>query len=166
MILATDVHYTQSTAMAAGVLFKHWNALEPEREYTCGIQNIEPYEPGSFYKRELPCILTLIKKHNLSVNCIVVDGYVYLDDDLRAGLGKYLYDALDGVVSVIGVAKTPFEGINDKHKILRGDSKTPLYITSTGDLAEAKSSIVSMHGDFRIPTLLKRADTLCRTGAG
>jgi len=163
MILATDVHYSHSTAVAAGVLFDHWNYPEPKREYVCKIQKIEPYESGKFYKRELPCILTLLKTHNLSVDCIVVDGFVYLDDDLRPGLGKYLFDTLGGVVTVVGVAKTAFQGISNENEVVRGKSEKPLYVTSTGDIDTAKRDIIRMHGDYRIPTLLKRVDSLCRT---
>ena len=162
MILATDVHYIGSTAKAAGVLFDAWHANEPTREVTCKIENIEPYESGKFYKRELPCILTLLEKFSLEVDSIVVDGYVFLDNQSRPGLGKYLFDSLDEKVSVIGVAKTPFQEISEEHKVFRGKSKKPLYVTATNDLASAKESILSMHGDFRLPTLLKRADLLCK----
>ena len=162
MILATDVHYKDSTALAAGVLFDAWNAQEPARELICRVDNIEPYESGNFYKRELPCILALLEKHRLEVDGIVVDGYVFLDNQYRPGLGKHLFDALNETVSVIGVAKTPFQGIGDEHEVYRGQSKMPLYVTTTDDLSTAKQNILSMHGDFRLPTLLKKVDQLCR----
>jgi deoxyribonuclease V len=64
---------------------------------------------------------------------------------------------------VIGVAKTAFANIGDEYKLLRGQSASPLYVTSVGmPLAEAKAAIQSMHGEFRIPTHLKRVDQLCR----
>jgi len=162
MILATDVHYANSTATAAGVLFEHWSDPEPKREYVQKIEEVAPYESGHFYKRELPCILKLLKTHRLSVDCIVVDGYVYLDDDLRPGLGKYLFDALDGSVIVIGVAKAAFQSTSKESEILRGKSEKPLYVTTTSKLDTAKGNIMRMHGEFRIPTLLKRVDNLCR----
>lgn len=162
MIMAIDVHYRNTTGVAAGVLFREWNTPIPESEYTCAVENVANYESGMFYKRELPCILALIEKHDLLVDCIVVDGFVYLDHACSPGLGKHLFDALGGTVLVIGVAKTPFPGISDQNKILRGASKKPLYITTTGELDAARQNIVSMHGDFRLPTLLKRVDTICR----
>lgn len=48
----------------------------------------------------------LLSKHNLKPDCIIVDGFVHLEDD-KPGLGKHLYDALNGKVRVIGVAKNP-----------------------------------------------------------
>lgn len=162
MILATDVHYFDSTAIVAGVLFDVWDAKAPERELTCQVENIAPYESGNFYKRELPCILALLENHSLEVDCIVVDGYVFLNDQARPGLGKHLYDALDKKVSVIGVAKTPFHGLSDEYEIFRGKSKKPLYVTAIDDVTAAKRNISVMHGDFRLPTLLRRVDQLCR----
>jgi len=48
--------------------------------------------------------------------------------------------------------------------VLRGDSRRPLYVTAAGlDPAAAALHVRSMHGPFRIPTLLKRVDQLCRT---
>ncbi len=38
----------------------------------------------------------------------VIDGYVWLDDQGKKGLGARLYDALDAQIPVIGVAKTLF----------------------------------------------------------
>ena len=46
-------------------------------------------EPGQFYKRELPCILELLKQVNPLPNYIVIDGYVYLGGDEKPGLGKH-----------------------------------------------------------------------------
>ena len=68
-------------------------------------------------------------------------------------------------VSVIGVAKTPFQDISDEHKLLRGKSKKPLYVTAIDDLITAKQNILSMHGDFRLPTLLRRVDQNTRAAA-
>ena len=46
----------------------------------------------------------------------------------------------------------------------RGKSQTPLFITAAGiDVHTAASFIQSMHGKFRIPTLLKQVDQLCRS---
>ena len=65
--------------------------------------------------------------------------------------------------SVIGVAKRRFAAAPEETKIYRGKSRTPLYVTSAGiPLAKAKACIAAMHGPYRIPTLLKRADQVAR----
>ena len=78
-------------------------------------------------------------------------------------MGKHLHEALGGSVPVIGVAKTPFKGHTNPCELLRGRSKKPLFITSEGvDTERAREHIRSMHGPFRIPTLLGKVDRLCR----
>jgi deoxyribonuclease V len=65
--------------------------------------------------------------------------------------------------AVIGVAKTRFMRAEPVETVLRGRSRSPLYVTAVGmDLGEAASHIRAMHGPYRIPTLLKRADQLSR----
>ncbi len=129
------------------------------------LHDIAAYEPGRFYKRELPCIAQLLKEHQLKPDIIVIDGYVYLDGEQKPGLGKHLFDSIDGQALVIGVAKKAFAGIGDKHQVLRGTSLKPLFVTSTGGLSEAIDNIATMFGDNRNPTMLKRADQLCREEA-
>ncbi len=162
MILAVDVDYHKEGATIGGVLFENWSDEEAIREVVSNIDSVEEYVPGQFYKRELPCILKLLEEHALLVDTIVVDGYVFLGGD-KKGLGHYLYEALEGTVSVIGVAKNSFHGIPQEWAVFRGESIKPLYITAVGmELAESKESIKSMAGEFRFPTLLKRVDSLCR----
>tara|TARA_B100000745_G_C20136769_1_gene389689 strand:+ start:682 stop:1203 length:522 start_codon:yes stop_codon:yes gene_type:complete len=165
MNLAVDVQYYNDSAVVAGILFESWSSTVPLQEVVSASQDILPYEPGNFYKRELPCILKLLDEHELTIETIVVDGYVYLDGTNKPGLGKRLYDALGQTTGVIGVAKKVFAGIGNEHAIIRGCSSKPLFITSTMDLDLAKNSIINMHGQHRIPTLLKRADQLCRQEA-
>ncbi len=165
MILAIDVQYAQDTAYVAGILFENWLSDAPLGEYISVLQEVAEYEPGHFYKRELPCILRLLDEHQLKPKCILVDGYVYLDGQAKPGLGKRLYDALEQKVDVVGVAKKGFAGISADYEIVRGKSEKPLYITTTGDLTLAKESVQNMVGKYRIPTLLKRADQVCRQAA-
>jgi deoxyribonuclease V len=163
MILATDVHYTDNRGIVAGVAFESWMAEIPSNIYVTRIEHVGEYVPGEFYKRELPCILKLIDKYSLKLNTVIVDGYVYTDGHTTPGLGKHLYDALNGRVTIIGVAKSPFIGIGNEHKLYRGNSKRPLYITCEGEsLAAAKNSIAAMFGKHRMPLLLKIADQTCR----
>ena len=164
MILAVDVQYSGKHATVAGVVFETWTDETPEMELACVVEDIADYQPGQFYKRELPCILTLIEATGLQPECIVVDGLVYLDGSSKAGLGRHLFDALAGKVPVIGVAKKLFKGISPQHEIYRGTSTKPLYVTAVGiDLMQAKEYIRCMHGRYRQPTLLKRVDRVCRS---
>lgn len=166
MILAVDVHYTEPGAVAAGVCFEGWSDVQPVRACISRFDAVAPYEPGAFYRRELPCILGLLREHDLQPDIIVVDGHVFLDAHGSPGLGKHLFDALDGRVPVIGVAKTAFVGIGADHEVLRGDSARPLYVTAAGlPLQRAKSHVGAMHGQHRLPTLLKAADRICRDAA-
>lgn len=165
MILATDVHYFDHYAIAAGVLFKAWESSNVAQLVTIKVDNIQPYQSGQFYKRELPCLLALLEKIEKPLSHIIVDGFVHLDANKKAGLGKHLYHALEDKITIIGVAKNAYKDINDDFKIYRGNSKKPLYISAEGvDLATAKNYIQAMQGDFRLPTLLKRVDQLCREG--
>ena len=165
MILAFDTYYFDDNAKTVAVQFEHWTDAEPIQVFSETLTDIEPYESGSFYKRELPCILSLLKQIDLdAITTIVIDGFVVLDDHGALGLGGYLYEALDQKIPVIGVAKNNFAKIDQlKVPVLRGDSLKPLYITSKGmDLQQAAAYILQMHGDYRFPTLLKEVDRLGR----
>ncbi len=61
MKLAVDVDYREDKAVAAGVLFQSWQSCEATQLYTATLSDVEKYEPGKFYQRELPCILTLLE---------------------------------------------------------------------------------------------------------
>jgi deoxyribonuclease V len=163
MIAAADVAYQSCGAVAACVLFEHWPDDAPAFETTCEVQDVAPYEPGQFFRRELPCLLAVLRKLEHPPRIIVIDGYVWLADESEPGLGGHLYMELERRVAVIGVAKTRFRRAGAAMEITRGAGSTPLYITAAGmPLAEAASHIESMHGSFRIPTLLRRVDQLCR----
>lgn len=163
MILAVDVDYGDSSAIVAGVMFESWDDEDSEDIYISRIEGVADYVPGSFYKRELPCILALLTEHKLSPEVIVIDGFVYLNGVDEPGLGKHLYDALDGKIAVIGVAKRAFKGIDEKYATYRGGSKKPLYVTAEGiDVQNARRAVETMHGKFRTPALLKKVDQVCR----
>lgn len=163
MILAVDVHYDKQSGMVAGIAFESWTDVIPSNIYLSLIERVGDYIPGQFYKRELPCILKLLSEHGSQPDYIVIDGYVYLDGCSKPGLGKHLYDALFGKVKIIGVAKKPFAGIGEDFALFRGASKKPLCITSIGEACSAaKLYIMSMHGAYRIPAILKKVDQLCR----
>ena len=163
MILAVDVQYSKNHAIVGGVVFEHWQDEGAQKECVSVIEGVAGYEPGRFFKRELPCILKLIAEHRLEPDCIVVDGFVFLDGFSKAGLGKYLYDALDGRASVLGIAKNRYKNIDSKYGVYRGASRKPLYVTAVGiDLEQAKGNVLAMHGKNRLPTTIRRVDQICR----
>lgn len=166
MILAFDTFYTEDQARTFCVQFLNWTDDHASDTFEETLHGIEEYKSGEFYKRELPCILSLLKQINLETcKAIIIDGFVNLNDQNKYGLGAYLYDALDQKIPVIGVAKNDFRDIDKTRiEILKGESKKPLYITCKGmDLNKAAECIQKMHGDFRIPTILKLVDSLGRS---
>ena len=163
MIVAIDVQYDEEkrTGLAAAVAFNDWSDPESFREWTELITGIEPYVPGEFYKRELPCILALLAPVIDEVQVVVVDGHVWLAED-RPGLGHYLWKTLLQDTPVVGVAKSRFHG-GYAQEVSRGTSKKPLYVTAVGmDMSFAARCVQSMDGPNRHPTLLKRVDALAR----
>ncbi|NJO92211.1 MAG: endonuclease V [Chloroflexia bacterium] len=164
MILAIDVDYKGNTANAAGIVFKDWKDSESFKEYTVQLDKIKEYIPGQFYKRELPCLTALHRIVNEEVTTIIIDGFVWLSDIYKKGLGAYLYQKLDRKIPVIGVAKKSFYSLGENYReIYRGESKSPLFITSAGiDLDIAADNIKIMAGEHRLPILLKKVDFLCR----
>lgn len=168
MLLAIDVYYAKNgMALAVGVLF-NWGDSEPQQIIQTQLENIADYEPGAFYKRELPCLLSVINKVDiLMLEAIIIDGYVYLDNNKQAGLGKHLYDKLAQKIAVIGVAKTSyFNNQQTVVEVYRGESQNPLYVSSVGyDLNKAETHIKHMHGNYRIPDILKTLDKLTKSNA-
>lgn len=164
MILAIDVQYSQQSQRTAWLGFGRWEDAEAALEAVENRESApEPYEPGQFYRRELPCVLraTEAARSTAPLEAVVIDGYVWLGPG-RPGLGAHLYEALAGEVAVVGVAKTPFLGAVCI-PILRGESRQPLYITAEGvDVEAAARAVRAMHGPHRHPTLLKRVDQLAR----
>lgn len=163
MNLAIDVQYDGGSATIAGILFEDWKADTVVRTVITSLNGVAPYEAGSFYKRELPCILSLLDDVYENIEVMVIDGFVTLGSDQADGLGMHLYRAVNESVAIIGVAKKSFSDTPADCELYRGRSKKPLYVTAVGvPLIQAKELIANMHGQHRIPTLLKRADQVCR----
>jgi len=165
MILVFDTYYFDNKAKTVCLAFEDWNEESDFQVYKEVMYDVEDYVSGEFYKRELPCILSLLSKIDLDeISLIIIDGFVFLDDENKFGLGAYLYEKLDSKIPIIGVAKRDF-AIIEKNRIelYRGKSKNPLFITSIGiepNLASQK--IGEMNGEYRIPTLLKEVDRLTK----
>jgi deoxyribonuclease V len=164
MIACTDVYYKANQVVAACLLFRDWPDERYYLELTDCVETPAAYEPGRFYRRELPALLSVVERLPDRPYIIVIDGYVWLGQESYPGLGAYLYQALGGTTAVIGVAKTLFKEGPAVRGIRRGTSVRPLYVSAAGmDLDEAAERVVQMHGKFRIPTLLKKVDRLCRS---
>ena len=165
MIVAFDTYYFDDKAKTGCISFSDWKNQDNFKINTEILDGIEEYISGQFYKRELPCILSLITKIGLdNIELIIIDGFVYLDDNNKYGLGAYLNKELNEKIPIIGVAKRDFSTINkNRNKVYRGESQNPLFITSVGiDLNVASEKIKEMDGKYRMPTLLKELDKLTR----
>jgi deoxyribonuclease V len=162
-LVAVDVDYRDACTVAAAVGFAAWTDAVPIHEVVVRTDPAAPYVPGELWRRELPPILAVLAALAETPRCVIVDAYVWLPPDARAGLGMHLHRTLG--VAVVGVAKNPLHADTASRAIVRGTSRTPLYVTAVGlDGEQAAQAIASMHGPFRVPTLLRRVDRLCREG--
>lgn len=189
MIAALDVDYRKKKAVAAAVVFHDWEDERIVVEGTTDVESFADYEPGRFFERELPCLLAAWERLELDwatkerregfahrseddrrrgralprIHTAIVDGHVWLDDDRSPGLGAHLWNALDNRVCVVGVSKRAFRDVSGAIEVRRGESNNPLYVSAAGmDAVTAAQHVETMAGEFRIPTLLRRVDQLCR----
>jgi deoxyribonuclease V len=159
LIACVDVDYRTRGAVAAALWFRGWTAAEAESEAVRSFAEVADYEPGAFYRRELPCLLGVLAL-GPRPDVVVVDGYVWLGAE-APGLGARLQAKVGGVV--VGVAKTRFASAAAV-EVCRGASRSPLFVTAAGVEAEVAAGwVAAMHGPYRVPTLLKRVDALART---
>ncbi len=158
---AVDVHYgDRGGARSALVVCRDLTLSATESEHVADIAEVEPYEPGALFKRELPCIRAVLDL-GPHLDLLVIDGYATLDPHGRPGLGAHASETIG--VPVIGVAKTPFHTATHAAQVLRGIATRPLYVTATGlDVAEAARIVRAMTGPNRIPDALARVDRLAR----
>jgi deoxyribonuclease V len=165
-IICLDVAYGVSAAAVAGALIPSWDAERPSRILVRRFDGPSAaYEPGAFYKRELPLLLSMISEFTEPIEPIIIDGYVWLDAETLPGLGAHLFASLGCRVPVIGVAKTRYRNDTWSIPVLRGMSQQPLLITSAGIQAkEAAECVRRLHGDHRIPTILNLVDRAARDG--
>ena len=165
MLAAVDVAYSDLTAHAACVLFDAWDAQCPRDAYSLWTPLPSPYVPGHFSDRELPSITNVLALLPALPETILIDGYVWLDDERTPGLGANLFFWLEKRCAVIGVAKSRYRSGTHAVPVLRGKSRRPLWITAAGMKPDdAADRVVRMHGVSRIPTLLQVADSHARSG--
>jgi deoxyribonuclease V len=164
MIACIDVGYQEKSALAACITISDWKASAPLASHSVAIQSVEEYVPGLFYKRELPCIEAVLNDLGAKPDLIVIDGYVWLDTLGKKGLGAHLFEHLNGAIPVIGVAKTSFATATNAIEVFRGQSTRPLWVTAIGpNESDAARFVRSMHGNHRIPTILKLVDQLSKS---
>jgi deoxyinosine 3'endonuclease (endonuclease V) len=165
MKIALDVKYhPNGWATTGAVVFEDWQSTSIVADYVKHRSSVEPYIPGQFYKRELPCLEDILIEpmKQYDIDTFIIDGYVNLTTG--DGLGKHLYNMLldkgHTNFSVVGVAKSSFK-LASGTEVLRGGSVRPLYVTSEGiSEQEAAQYVQQMSGPYRIPTMLKYADAL------
>ena len=163
MFVAADVHYLASGAaraaavVAAGAAFSH---LVADRVRL--VPDVEPYQPGQFYLRELPPLRAVLGGLT-GMALPVAGGYADLDPDGRPGLGARAH--ADFAVPVTGIAKSAFRTATHAVPALRGASTRPLYVTAAGiPSTDAANLVRHIAGRYRTPDALRRADTLAPTG--
>jgi len=160
LFVAVDVHYLDDSVARAAVVAAH------ERTFTrvawtrtAMVAPGAPYQPGEFYRRELPALRAVIPADELAQ--IVVDGYVDLDPAARPRPGAHV--PAEYGVPVVGVAKTAFKTATHAARVFRGESHRPVYVTAAGiSVAEAALIVREMAGKFRLPDALRLADRLAR----
>ena len=163
MLACADVHYRDDgSASCALLLFDAWTSERASEERVVQVAEAAPYEPGAFYLRELPCLLAVLGTRRPDV--VIVDGLVWTGPGVP-GLGARLHEAVPGIATIVGVAKTHFHGA-PATAVVRGRSTSPLWVDEIGVPVDAPARIREMHGAFRVPSLLRRVDQLCRTHAG
>lgn len=134
MIYAFDTYYFEDYAHTVCIAFEEWTSEKETQVFIEKTEITSGYESGAFYKRELPCILSLLKQIKLREgDLIIVDGYITLGNEGKMGLGGYLYEVLEQKFPVIGIAKNEFGTPDLQRKmIFRGESKVPLFLTVKG----------------------------------
>ena len=76
MILAFDTYYYENKAKTICIEFCNWTDAKCHKIHSEILVNVEEYVAGEFYKRELPCILSLLEKIDLT-NVQLQIFYVY-----------------------------------------------------------------------------------------
>jgi deoxyribonuclease V len=164
VFVAADVHYLASGgARAAAVIAADaaFSGLTADR--IAVVPDVEPYQPGQFYLRELPPLRAVLDGL-AEMTLLIIDGYADLDPGGRPGLGSRARDEFG--VPVIGVAKSAFRTATHAIPVLRGTSARPLYVTAAGMArTDAADLVRHMAGQHRLPDALRRADRLARHGS-
>ena len=129
-IACLDVAYSSTAAAVSCVMIQSWDAKGANRIQVRRLDSpSERYEPGAFYKRELPLLMSIISECEDAIKVIVIDAYVWLDAYGQPGLGGHLFSSLGRRIPVIGIAKTRYLNDTWSTPVLRGESRRPLFVT-------------------------------------
>jgi deoxyribonuclease V len=105
MYAAVDVHYLPTGgARAALVLAPDAAFATIVSEKTALIDHVAPYQPGEFYRRELPPIRAVLAGVD-DLDLLIIDGYVTLDPGGRPGLGAHAHAEFSVPVSARGIRR-------------------------------------------------------------
>lgn len=74
--------------MAGAVVFPGFADSAAYRTYTLAISVVEDYVPEQFCRRELPCILAILKTIEEVIDIMIVDGYVNLIINIHFFISK------------------------------------------------------------------------------
>jgi deoxyinosine 3'endonuclease (endonuclease V) len=130
-----DVYYPASGGARAALVVAEgprFDTLVEDR--VCWLPEVAEYRPGEFFARELPAVSAVLGEPG-DLALVVIDGYVDLDPDGRAGLGAHLHAQIHA--PVIGVAKTAFHTASHAIAVRRGaatdrcTSRLPAFRSST-----------------------------------
>jgi len=111
-----------AVAAATAVVFADFAEAAGARTYTISMPAPAAYVPGQFHRRELPRVMAILAAIEEDIDTVVVDGYVDLGG--RPGLGRHLWEALGAKKTMIGVAKTYFQG-SQAVRVMRPGSRRP-----------------------------------------
>ena len=159
---AVDVGYPPSGGARAALVLSDGPRFERlTAALVTLLEDVAPYQPGQFYKRELPAVRAVLAELSELPGLLVVDGYVDLDPDGTPGLGRHVHRDLGQ--PVIGVAKTAFRSAVHALPVRRGLSTRPLYVTAAGmDPGTAAELVRELSGPHRIPHALRAVDRLSK----
>jgi deoxyribonuclease V len=160
---AVDVHYPDAGGARAGLLVaSDARFADIVEERIVWLPTVDAYQPGQFYLRELPAI-TAVLATTTSLDLLIIDGYVDLDPQGRAGLGAHVHEKTGR--PVIGVAKTTFRTATHAVTVYRDGATRPLFVTAAGlSVGRAAALVAAMAGPYRIPDALRRVDMVARQG--
>jgi len=167
MKLVVAVQFDSGTggAVAAAAGFDEWGDMEPLRTWTSAIAPLPRPARGEPDRRDVACVLQLLKDHALQPALIVIDGHVHLDAQETPGPGRHLFEALGGTVPVIGVSRAASSTLPAQFEVHREEDARPVFVTCAGiDLGAAKARVRNLHGRKRVPTLVKLAARLAKAG--
>lgn len=166
MLACLDVHYTGDHAHAAAVTFESWHSTSSLSQFTAALRQDAPYEPGNFFRRELPPLLAVLGRLPEEPQTILIDGYCVLSAEGEPGLGAHLSEKVSPDTTIVGIAKNRYRDSTHAAEVLRGTSKQPLFITAINMPQQvAAKHVHDMAGTHRIPMMIKAVDTLARAEA-